>query len=94
MGTGTSVTVTGTGLATTGYKYSCYVLPQSLSTVSMTISTTDGNTYPVTINTKTSDWLIGKHYTYTLTLKKTGIVLTATLTDWVNVNNDIPDVHL
>jgi hypothetical protein len=94
MGTGTSVTVTGTGLATTGYKYSCYVLPQSLSTVSLTISTTDGNTYPVTINTKTSDWLIGKHYTYTLTLKKTGIVLTATLTDWVNVNNDIPDVHL
>lgn len=94
MGTATTTAVTGTGLATTGYKYSCFTLPQSLTNVSFTVTTTDGNTYPVAISTKTPTWLSGKHYVYTLTLKKTGILFTAKLTDWVDVNTNIPDVHL
>ena len=32
------------------------------------------------------NWLGGYHYKYTLTLKKTGISVTATITDWVTAN--------
>ena len=32
------------------------------------------------------NWLGGYHYKYTLTLKKTGISVTATITDWIPAN--------
>lgn len=37
---------------------------------------------------ETSAWESGKHYKYTLTLKKTEIKVTATLTDWIPVTAD------
>ncbi len=33
-------------------------------------------------------WKSGKHYKYTLRLKKTGIAVTATITDWTTANGD------
>ncbi|MDD6778313.1 MAG: fimbrillin family protein, partial [Bacteroidales bacterium] len=35
-----------------------------------------------------TDWKSGKHYKYTLRLKKTGIAVTATITDWTTANGD------
>ena len=32
------------------------------------------------------NWLGGYHYKYTLTLKKTGISVTATITDWITAS--------
>jgi hypothetical protein len=92
-----SYTVPSTNATT--HTYSCFVLPQSLDGVSMSVTTKDGNTYPVIIysatNTNgTSNWVEGKKYTYTLLLKKTGILTTASLTDWDNVSVTPPDVHL
>lgn len=37
---------------------------------------------------KITDWKSGKHYKYTLRLKKTGIAVTATITDWTTANGD------
>jgi hypothetical protein len=72
------------------YTYTCYVLPQSLEGVTMSI-TAGGNTYPVTLNglkdasnNAVSAWNQGTAYTYTFTLQKTGIIVTASLTDWNN----------
>ena len=33
-----------------------------------------------------TEWEAGKHYIYTLTLKKTGLSVTATITDWIPAN--------
>lgn len=79
--------------------YTCdpfYILPYESSITKIAevvIREKDGdgyvNTYPVNLPTATT-LEAGKHYTYTVTIKKTGVSITGTLTDWVPViHNDI-----
>lgn len=46
-----------------------------------------GTTTKVALNGK---WESGTHYKYVLTLSKTGVNVTATLTDWIVVTADVP----
>ena len=85
MGSAASVTLPK-GTAPSSNVYSCYVLPQTLNgiekKVTLEVKTADNNTYPVNIYSNTASWQEGKQYVYILTMKKTGITLTASLTDW------------
>lgn len=78
--------------------FNSYVIPQNLNGVSMTVTTKDGNSYPVTIyntaNEDGKDWSIGKQYIYTLTLKKTGLSVTSSYADWTKVDTDLPNITL
>ncbi len=76
------------------------IIPQSISDLKFRITVTDSegkkDSYEATIseiqvggNTITS-WEPGKKYVYTLNITKTGIKVTATIKDWIEVKNDDP----
>lgn len=72
------------------------IVPQSLDGLKFKVTVTNDNgtkdVYYSTIkdirveNETITEWKSGYHYKYTLTLKKTGISVTATITDWVTAN--------
>lgn len=88
-----------------GTEFSCSVVPQKLvresgddKYVSITIETADGNKYNIIKQLSTiedsnkntiTDWLPGRTYTYTFTLKKTGIEkISAKVQEWIYVTAD------
>lgn len=89
----TLATVTGTG---NELKRRSAIVPQPLEGLKfkVTVTNADGtkDVYYSTIKdilveSKTiTEWKSGYHYKYTLTLKKTGISVTATITDWIPAN--------
>ena len=89
----TLATVTGTG---NELKRRSAIVPQPLEGLKFKVTVTNDNgtkdVYYSSIkdilvesNTITK-WKSGYHYKYTLTLKKTGISVTATITDWIPAN--------
>ena len=100
---------TGSTDATTG-SFTYAVVPQALSrgtndNIVITIETTDGNKYIIndltTVLLKNSttehitEWLTGRSYTYTFTLKKTGIDnVTCSVAAWTNVEASDTEVKL
>ena len=72
------------------------IVPQSLDGLKFKVTVTNDNgtkdVYYSTIkdirveNETITEWKSGYHYKYTLTLKKTGISVTATITDWIPAN--------
>lgn len=89
----TLATVTGTG---NELKRRSAIVPQPLEGLKFKVTVTNDNdtkdVYYSTIkdilvesNTITK-WESGYHYKYTLTLKKTGISVTATITDWITAS--------
>ena len=72
------------------------IVPQPLEGLKFKVTVTNDNgtkdVYYSTIkdirveNETITEWKSGYHYKYTLTLKKTGISVTATITDWVTAN--------
>ena len=72
------------------------IVPQSLDGLKFKVTVTNDNgtedVYYSTIkdirveSETITEWKSGYHYKYTLTLKKTGISVTATITDWVTAN--------
>lgn len=89
----TLATVTGTG---NELKRRSAIVPQPLKGLKfkVTVTNADGtkDVYYSTIkdirveNETITEWKSGYHYKYTLTLKKTGISVTATITDWIPAN--------
>ena len=89
----TLATVTGTG---NELKRRSAIVPQPLAGLKfkVTVTNADGtkDVYYSTIkdirveNETITEWKSGYHYKYTLTLKKTGISVTATITDWIPAN--------
>lgn len=89
----TLATVTGTG---NELKRRSAIVPQEVADLKFKVTVTNDNgtkdVYYSSIkdilvesNTITK-WKSGYHYKYTLTLKKTGISVTATITDWIPAN--------
>lgn len=86
----TLATVTGTG---NELKRRSAIVPQPLEGLKFKVTVTNDNgtedVYYSTIkdirveNETITEWESGYHYKYTLTLKKTGISVTATITDWI-----------
>lgn len=84
------------------WPYSVGVVPQNTSTIGLKIETSDHNIYPITDLSTIKDsggnaitaWKPGIIYTYTLTLKKSGIGLTVKLTDWKNVSGANDEVKI
>ena len=76
------------------------IIPQSLENLKfkITFKDTDGkyDSYEATISdiqvggNTISAWEPGKKYVYTLNITKTGIKITATIKDWIEVKNDDP----
>ena len=89
----TLATVTGTG---NELKRRSAIVPQPLEGLKFKVTVTNDNdtkdVYYSTIkdirveNETITEWKSGYHYKYTLTLKKTGISVTATITDWIPAN--------
>lgn len=89
----TLATVTGTG---NELKRRSAIVPQPLAGLKfkVTVTNADGtkDVYYSTIkdirveNETITEWKSGYHYKYTLTLKKTGISVTATITDWITAS--------
>ena len=89
----TLATVTGTG---NELKRRSAIVPQPLEGLKFKVTVTNANgtedVYYSTIkdirveNETITEWKSGYHYKYTLTLKKTGISVTATITDWIPAN--------
>ena len=86
----TLANVTGTG---NELKRRSAIVPQPLEGLKFKVTVTNDNgtedVYYSTIkdirveNETITEWKSGYHYKYTLTLKKTGISVTATITDWI-----------
>ena len=89
----TLANVTGTG---NELKRHSAIVPQPLEGLKFKVTVTNDNdtkdVYYSTIkdirveNETITEWKSGYHYKYTLTLKKTGISVTATITDWIPAN--------
>jgi hypothetical protein len=88
-------TESGSDVTKTGYLFGA--VPQSTSGLSIKVTSTDHNVYPIsdlstikvngTSNAITS-WEPGKTYIYTLTLKKTGIAASVTALDWSTITTE------
>ena len=89
----TLATVTGTG---NELKRRSAIVPQPLEGLKFKVTVTNADdtkdVYYSTIkdirveSETITEWKSGYHYKYTLTLKKTGISVTATITDWIPAN--------
>lgn len=89
----TLANVTGTG---NELKRRSAIVPQPLEGLKFKVTVTNDNgtkdVYYSTIkdirveNETITEWKSGYHYKYTLTLKKTGISVTATITDWITAS--------
>ncbi|MEE0906561.1 MAG: fimbrillin family protein, partial [Muribaculaceae bacterium] len=89
----TLATVTGTG---NELKRRSAIVPQPLEGLKFKVTVTNADDTKdvyystikdIRVESKTiTEWKSGYHYKYTLTLKKTGISVTATITDWIPAN--------